>query len=462
MFCSLGGVYAAEKILAVSRSNLINSLPGMGQFGFLKRKKAKEAKEKKEAKETNPLISNSAVGSLYNMAARILMITEPPYSSSSFSASSPSISMNSSIGKMEGEKWNVFELIRYMLMLILWLSAWCVRLLLDLFPSPLPSSGFLESIVPSAPALPSSEHDDIDSSFGGPPGKAIGRALTQVLTLVNDIPVTSRKYEFARDLADKIIEENTKQGGPTLQEINRKALSLGFARTLKLLNSSLHCMQRQQKDVETSSWPWRLIRMIPLYSQLMPSFENLQGSLTNLLQPQSTAALQASQSQLAMANNNSILAEKLAQELLWITNKLGMCSAMEEAFLQWSTATNLAAFSISAHPRVQGSLVKISALLFKEMAKEDFDISDQARFKSLILWLPLLCYAMNGVDTPVLSASEKAEVERVLEKTISSLSRLDQEVVLANWLHDYTFSVSDWPNLQNCYDAWCDSSRKLI
>jgi len=185
----------------------------------------------------------------------------------------------------------------------------------------------------------------------------------QVLTLVNDIPVTSRKNEFARDLADKIIEENAKQGGPTLQEINRTALSSGFARTLKLLNSSLNCMQRQQKDVETSSWPWRLIRMIPLYSQLMPSFENLHGSLTNLLQPQSTATLPTSQSQLVMTNNSSILAEKLAQELLWVTNKLGMCSAIEEALLQWSTATHLAAFSISAHPRVQGSLVKISGRL---------------------------------------------------------------------------------------------------
>lgn len=429
----------------------------MGKFGFLKRKRSKESK---------PSFPKSTVVSIYKMAARMLMITEPPSSSSSSSSSSPSLSMNSSIGKLEGEKWNLFELIRYMLMLILWLSAWGVRLLLDLFPSPLPSSGFLESIVPSAPALPSSEHDDINSSFGGPSGKAIGRALTQVLTLVNDIPVTSRKYEFARDLADKIIEENTKQGGSTLQEINRKALSAGFARTLKLLNSSLHCMQRQQKDVETSSWPWRLMRMLPLSSQLMPSFENLQGSLTNLLQPQpqpqSTATLPTSQSQLVMANNSSMLAEKLAQELLWITNKLGMCSAMEEALLQWSTATHLAAFSISAHPRVQGSLVKMSALLFKEMAKADFDISDQARFKSLILWLPLLCYAMNGVDSPVLSASEKAEVERMLEKTISRLSTLDQEMVLANWLHDYTFSASDWPNLQHCYDAWCDTSRKLI
>ncbi|KAH9323460.1 hypothetical protein KI387_018099 [Taxus chinensis] len=261
-----------------------------------------------------------------------------------------------------------------------------------------------------------------------------------------------------RDLADKIIEENEKQGEHALKEINRMALSSSFARTLKMLNSSLYGMQR---DVETSSWTWKLFRMIPLYSQLMPSFEYLWVSLANRLQLQPPPALTISQMQ-TIANNNSVLAEKLAQELLWITKKLRICLAMEEAILQWSSATNLAAISISSHPRVQGSLVKISALLFKEMVRGDIEISEQARFKSLILWLPLMCYAMNGIDTPVLSALEKAEVERVLEKIISSLSEMDQEVILANWLHDYMFSSSDWPNLESCYDAWCHSSRKLI
>lgn len=180
--------------------------------------------------------------------------------------------------------------------------------------------------------------------------------FVQVLALVNDIPVTSRKYEFARDLADKIIEENDKQGDHVLKEINRMALSNSFARTLKLLNSSLYGMQRVE---ETSSWTWKLFRMIPLYSQLMPSFENIWFSLANgfLLQP--PPPLFPSQTQ-NTNNNNSVLAEKLAQELLWITKKLQVCLAMEEAILQWSSATNLATLSISSNPRVQGSLVKIS------------------------------------------------------------------------------------------------------
>ncbi|GLJ32571.1 hypothetical protein SUGI_0655170 [Cryptomeria japonica] len=361
--------------------------------------------------------------------------------------------------KIDGEKWNMFDMMRYMIMLMVWLSMWVLRMFLDHFPSPLPfpSTGFLESIVPTSAALPSTE-EEITSNVGRPSGRAIGRALSQVLALVNDIPVTSRKYEFARDLADKIIEENEKQGDHVLQEINRMALSNSFARTLKLLNSSLYGMQR---DVETSSWTWKLFRMIPLYSQLMPSFENIWFSLSNRFLLQPPPALFPSQTQ-SMNSNNNFLAEKLAQELLWITKKLQVCLAIEEAILQWSSATNLATLSISANPRVQGSLVKISALLFKEMVRSDIEISERAKFKSLILWLPLMCYAMNGIDTPVLSAIEKADVERVLEKIISNLSEIDQEVILANWLHDYVFSSSDWPNLQNCYDAWCHSSRKLI
>ncbi|MFX4809812.1 hypothetical protein ABTC23_19530, partial [Acinetobacter baumannii] len=80
-------------------------------------------------------------------------------------------------------------------------------------------------------------------------------------------------------------------------------------------------------------------------------------------QLQPPPALSTSQTQ-TLTNNDSVLAEKLAQELLWITKKLRICLAMEEAILQWSSATNLAAISISSHPRVQGSLVKISALFF--------------------------------------------------------------------------------------------------
>lgn len=388
--------------------------------------------------KASPSLSLPIVGTSFNLAAKMVTCKGTKY---------------------EGEKWNMFEMIKCMIMLMVWLSMWVLRTFFDHFPSPIPfpSTGFLESIVPTSAALPSTE-EEIASHVGRPSGRAIGRALSQVLALVNDIPVTSRKYEFARDLADKIIEENEKQGDHVLQEINRMALSNSFARTLKLLNSSLYGMQRVE---ETSSWTWKLFRMIPLYSQFMPSFENIWFSLANRFLLQPPPPLFPSQTQ-NTNNNNSVLAEKLAQELLWITKKLQVCLATEEAILQWSSATNLATLSISSNPRVQGTMVKISALLFKEMVRGDIEISERAKLKSLILWLPLMCYAMNGIDTPVLSALEKADVERVLDKIISNLSEMDQEVVLANWLHDYMFSSSDWPNLQNCYDAWCHSSRKLI
>ncbi|KAK4340021.1 hypothetical protein RND71_041483 [Anisodus tanguticus] len=45
----------------------------------------------------------------------------------------------------------------------------------------------------------------------------------------------------------------------------------------------------------------------------------------------------------------------------------------------------------------------------------------------LMSWLPLLCQASNGTDTPVLSISETAELERVLEQMIETLEQEDQE-----------------------------------
>ncbi|KAG6768306.1 hypothetical protein POTOM_027213 [Populus tomentosa] len=52
---------------------------------------------------------------------------------------------------------------------------------------------------------------------------------------------------------------------------------------------------------------------------------------------------------------DDVVAEKLAQELLWITNKLRDYGAVDEALLQyWSYASGLASLALStANPRVQ-------------------------------------------------------------------------------------------------------------
>ena len=87
----------------------------------------------------------------------------------------------------------------------------------------------------------------------------------------------------------------------------------------------------------------------------------------------------------------------------------------------------------------------------------------QVKFRMLQSWLPLLCRASNGTDAPVLSVSERTELEKVLEYIIERLEPEEQEQVLSLWLHHFTHSPSsDWPNLHSCFARWCTASRKQL
>ncbi|CAK9162731.1 unnamed protein product [Ilex paraguariensis] len=160
--------------------------------------------------------------------------------------------------------------------------------------------------------------------------------------------------------------------------------------------------------------------------------------------------------------SNHVLGEKYAQELLWIANKMCECGVVDDALLQWSLASALASLSLTASPRVQGFIVKISAILLGELIRAKLEVPRQVKIRLLVLWLPLFCYADNGLAYPVLTGYEKAEMERIMDEMISGLPSMDQEVILTNWLQDFTMSTSDWPNLQTSYDRWCNSTRKLI
>ncbi|KAL6966167.1 hypothetical protein U1Q18_041088 [Sarracenia purpurea var. burkii] len=61
----------------------------------------------------------------------------------------------------------------------------------------------------------------------------------EIFVLLNEIPVSSRKYQFAVTMADKIVHENARNGHVELLHINRATLSSIFARTLVLLYRSL-------------------------------------------------------------------------------------------------------------------------------------------------------------------------------------------------------------------------------
>lgn len=303
---------------------------------------------------------------------------------------------------------------------------------------------------------------------------AIVRALSQVLALVNDTPVSSEKYEFARSLAGKIIHQNMVQGDVTSRGANKVALSAGFSRTLQLLTLALQGMQQQQQhkqqEEKGSSWLWSISGLIFSrgFSMFPPLFslENVRICISNFL----VSLLQTSSSSLEVSPPMPIAsiesartclpAEKLAQELLWMTEKLKECSAINVAIMTWSTVPGLASLSLYAPPRVQASLLRVSVLLLKDMACEVEKSTRSLKMNLLLSWLPLFCCAKSGYDCPIFTPAEKVEILDLLEKNILSLTDSEQEMVLACWLKEYVSSSSEWPNLQLCFETWCHPSRK--
>ncbi|XP_054800478.1 uncharacterized protein LOC129304738 [Prosopis cineraria] len=257
----------------------------------------------------------------------------------------------------------------------------------------------------------------------------IARALSQLLSIVTDIPVSSRKYEVVRSLAERIIEENHQEGNDVLREVNRSVLSLAFERTLSRLEAAV-----VEVLVEPVMKAVRTVRAV--HSRLRARWE---------------------------ANRWDVIsAEKLAAELLWLAQKLAACGSGDEAVTQWAAASNLAWVALTAEPRLQGSMVKVTALLFMEANKTE--LNKVTKLKMMQTWLPFLCRAGNGTDAPVLSLSERSDLEKVLEETIEELEdEEDQEHVLFLWLHHFTHSSSsDWPNLHGCYARWCSASRRQL
>ena len=278
---------------------------------------------------------------------------------------------------------------------------------------------------------------------------AIGRALSQLLSALNDIPVSSRKYEVVRSLAEKIIDDNHLDGVASLREVNRVALSGAFGRALKQLQEKVADREGEGELEGDGGDYYRMMRRRIRWVVRMVGWKvrGGEGSLCG------------------------VPAEKLAAELVWMVRKMVDCGCSDEAIRRWAVASDLGFLSLSADPRLQASLVKLAAFLFKEakeMGVDEIEESKmkqcmQVKLKMLQTWLPLLCRASNGADVPALSINERAELERVLEGIIEGLEQEKQEHVLSLWLHHFTHcSSSDWPNLHLCYARWCCKSRKQL
>ncbi|KAG0612273.1 hypothetical protein M758_6G014700 [Ceratodon purpureus] len=286
----------------------------------------------------------------------------------------------------------------------------------------------------------------------------------RVLRLVNDVPASSNKYLFLLDMADRLIEENRMESGK-YTSINRAALRRGFSRTINLLGQSLESRGQNQ------SFLGRLVNQIlPSGGALVPSmaipepFGKIWSFVGNVLSPLtgwslSKRPIHTEAARLANLADSDI-AEKFAKELLWMTQKLIACGGMEDVVQQWSSASPLAELSLCASPKVQKSLVRLSALLCKGVV-ENTGTPHEVCVNLILAWLPLLCIATHGGDGPIFNSLEKGDLERELERLVVSLPETDQEQVLSTWLEHYAMSQSEWPNLQNCYNAWCYTTRKL-
>ncbi|CAM6106977.1 unnamed protein product [Calypogeia fissa] len=398
------------------------------------------------------------------------------YPGLNFSSATPLLELS------EEEKWNLAKALHTLGVVVLSIVSWFTRILLVFVPQGIPLYG-LSSALGNFSSIsmggqdhqlkPSeSELEQVNVPISGGP---IGRALLQILALVNDLPASSTKYTFARTLAEKIIQENATHGHG-YESVNRAALSAGFERTLVLLNRSLEGIH-QQRSSGGDFWrlPGRLLRMIPsggFNLALPPPLSLVRTQIGHFIPPlsrmiSSTTMFSNSGDTFsgpalsASSVGNIEMAEKLAQELLWLAEKLAEISALDEGIVQWSSSSSLAAISLRSSPHVQRALVRLSALFVKELVKRNYEVGRDVQFKLLLRWLPLFCAATHGGDGPIFTISERIDLENSLDKVIKALPESDQEVILAIWLQEFALSSSDWPNLQPSYDYWCNTTRKL-
>ncbi|XP_021776468.1 uncharacterized protein LOC110740294 [Chenopodium quinoa] len=292
------------------------------------------------------------------------------------------------------------------------------------------------------------EQQLVDSSSSTATGRggdtAIARAIYQLLSLVNNIPTSSRKYEVVRSLAERLINENLKEGSEALRQVNCLVLSEAFDKTLSQLEATL--LDQQNKfSLGLGKGDFGLGRVVRAAKGWYQVRED----------------------------DDEPAMEKMAAELLWLAHKMEESGGGAVVVEKWAWVRRLGWLALTTEPRVQASLVKLTAFLIKhakDMGKEQqteggkTEQQMQTKMKMLTTWLPLLCQASNGTDAPTLSTSERGEIESALEEIIDMIEEEDnREKVLSLWFHHFTqCSSSDWPNLYGSYLRWCDISRKLL
>ncbi|KAF2294056.1 hypothetical protein GH714_007146 [Hevea brasiliensis] len=196
------------------------------------------------------------------------------------------------------------------------------------------------------------------------------------------------KVGYVRSLAEKLIEENQSGDVEVLRLANRTSLSAAFERTLSQLEATM---------MELGYDPVVNGRVGLGYGQVRCQLNRVFKAVRSVKEGTLGALGGRPREEVKWS-------EKLAAELLWLSQKLAACGCGEEAV--WST----------------------------------------------------------GTDVPVLSTSERAELEKVMEELIGMMEQEEeQEQVLSLWLQHFTCCPSsDWPDLLLSYDRWCTTARRLL
>ncbi|XVF44777.1 hypothetical protein PTKIN_Ptkin02bG0151100 [Pterospermum kingtungense] len=243
------------------------------------------------------------------------------------------------------EKFKLLQLIRYLLIT-------SFLFFIRLFPS-LYSLSNLRFLQSDDYTFKPSQNDSY-VAVSGVGHSGIARALSQLLSSVTDIPVSSRKYEIVRSLAETLIEDNSREDIDALHEVNRTVLNAAFSRTICQLEAAMADLGQDRAGTDGAG-PGpvqyglnKVLRVVRLVGD---------GVWTRVGRGREDV------------NRSGISAEKLAAELLWLAQKMAACGFEEEAFERWASASNLASLSLLAEPRLQGSLVKVSELAMALMCQ---------------------------------------------------------------------------------------------
>ncbi|GJP43770.1 hypothetical protein CLOM_g3187 [Closterium sp. NIES-68] len=294
------------------------------------------------------------------------------------------------------------------------------------------------------------------SAVNSDPSASVERALCQSLCLMTDLPSGSPKYGFIRSVAEELLRTNDSSKDINLSEANRRALLQAFSRTISRLEGSLKRGQAASSFGLTQILD-QVSRGAAAAAAVAVAASGGVGSGIN--GNGGNGASGEIRRLSGGSGGDNIQAEKLSQELLWLVLKLQGRKGIEEVVEVWAEARMLSELAVRSSPRVQLNLLKLTCIVLDLVSSRVVSCDVKTQEHLLLHWMPVLCHCPNTSDGLLSTDSNRQRTEEDICSIIARLAPASQELVYVAWLHEFTWSTSDWPNLHPAFLQWCDSSR---